>query len=105
MPRQCSTSRETARVKVWVPAIFLILGAALRLQAETEAPTNQASISYSSPLLDVENPYPMDVLRAQLIKELAQSQDTVFDRFLGPPSRLSWAREQNALGYQSLEKL
>lgn len=86
-----------------VLTILVLCGAGIRIQAQT---TNQAAVSYSysSPFLDVENPDPMDVLRRRFFKEVTTSDDTVFDRFLGPSALMAWSRDANVFGYGSVER-
>jgi len=85
-----------------VLTLLLLCGSGIPIQAQT----NQAAVSYnySSPFLDVENPDPMEVLRRRFFKEVAASDDTVFDRFLGPSALMAWSRDENLFGYGSVER-
>jgi hypothetical protein len=65
--------------------------------------TNEAVISFPAPYVDLESNLPSEVLVDRFFQETVASDSIVFDRFIGPASRLSWARQHDALGYSSIE--
>src|SRR5438477_10098 len=104
MPRLRSTAWASSPGSQWSLVILLLFCATTaQLQAASENVTNLIVLFFNSPFLNDENPDRMELLKESFLREVASSDDIVFDRFLGPASHLNWTREENFFGYERLD--
>src|SRR5947207_7241872 len=104
MPRLRSTAWALSPGSQWSPVILLLFCAATaQLQAASGDVTNRMALFFSSPFVNDENPDRMELLKESFLREVASSDDIVFDRFVGPASQLNWTREENLFGYERLD--
>jgi hypothetical protein len=82
------------------------LGAALLGSATASAAgrTNEATLSSPVFSFTLEPTEHSDIMLGRFFEEVVNSDRIVFDRFMGPSSRLGWLRSQDSVGYGSLDR-
>ena len=87
-------------------AVLLLCAFSTPLAAAEPVPagrTNEVSIPYSAPSIDLETGEKSSAFVDRFFQELGTGDRILFDRFTGPSSRLAWARKQTAFGYGAFD--
>ena len=85
-----------------LPALACFVFAALSALAAEE--NDRAELSAATPPVSLEYDQPSEVFVKRFYEEVVTSDSLVFDRYTGPSARLNWARDNNHLGYASLQR-
>jgi hypothetical protein len=82
---------------------FAFVSAPLSASAIDE--TNQASLAFPPPAVNLEvPPTRSETFVRRFFEEVASSDSTVFDRFTGPSPRLDWTRKRDRYGYDAVDR-